>query len=318
MTAAVGLVSVTRCIGERPIVDDVTLEVRERELLTLVGPSGCGKSTLLRLIAGLERPSGGAITLGGLDVTDVAPERRRIGLVFQDHALFPHLTVGRNIAFGLRRFDRRRRAERIDEMLELVRLPGASRRYPHELSGGEQQRVALARALAPDPAAVLLDEPFASLDASLRDELRADVVAALRERGAAALLVTHDRDEALALADRVAVMRDGAIVQVDRPEVVWSLPNDEFVARFLGPVSLLSNGHGDFEIVRPHQFDFVGGGSDRVVEREFRGAVWRHTILRADGTQLIVDAEPGQDLEVGATCAVHVRPGHQLARLSRP
>ncbi|MCY7299583.1 MAG: ABC transporter ATP-binding protein [Ilumatobacteraceae bacterium] len=317
MTAAVGLVSVTRRIGARPVVDDVTLEVRERELLTLVGPSGCGKSTLLRLIAGLERPTSGTITLGGLDVTDVAPERRRIGLVFQEHALFPHLTVGRNVAFGLRRMDRRRRAERIEEMLELVRLPGATRRYPHELSGGEQQRVALARALAPDPVAVLLDEPFANLDASLRDELRADVVAVLRERGATALLVTHDRDEALALGDRVAVMRDGALVQVARPEVVWSAPNDGFVAGFLGPMSLLPSGDGQFEIVRPHQFELVSGGDDRVVEREFRGAVWRHTIVRADGTQLIVDAEPGRDLEVGATCAVTVRPGHLPARLTR-
>ena len=318
MTAAVGLVSVTRRIGARPVVDDVTLEVREHELLTLVGPSGCGKSTLLRLIAGLERPTSGTINFGGFDVTDVAPEHRRIGLVFQEHSLFPHLTVGRNVAFGLQCLAKRHRAERIDEMLELVRLPGASRRYPHELSGGEQQRVALARALAPDPAAVLLDEPFANLDASLRDELRADVVAALRERGAAALLVTHDRDEALALGDRVAVMRDGAIVQVDRPEVVWSAPNDEFVAGFLGPVSLLPSGNGQFEIVRPHQFDLVSGGADRVVEREFHGAVWRHTIVCADGTQLIVDAEPGRDLEVGAMCAVTVRPGHLLARLTRP
>ena len=317
MTTAVGVVSLTRLIGGRRVVDDVTLEVRERELLTLVGPSGCGKSTLLRLIAGLEPPSSGAITLGGLDVTDVAPDRRRIGLVFQEHALFQHMTVGRNVAFGLRSIDRRRRAARVDEMLELVRLPGTSRRYPYQLSGGEQQRVALARALAPDPAAVLLDEPFANLDASLRDELRADVVSALRGRGAAALLVTHDRDEALALGDRVAVMRDGAIVQVDRPEVVWTVPTDEFVARFLGPVSLLPTTHDQFDIVRPHQFELKRGGDDRVIVREFRGAVWRHTIIRPDGTQLIVDAEPGQDLEVGATCAVTVRPCHLLARLTR-
>lgn len=317
MNAAIDLVSVTRRIGGCAVVDDVTLQVCHRELLTLVGPSGCGKSTLLRLIAGLEQPTGGTIALGGLDVTDVAPERRRIGLVFQEHALFPHLTVGRNVAFGLRRSDRRRRAERVDEMLELVRLPGTSRRYPHELSGGEQQRVALARALAPEPAAVLLDEPFANLDASLRDELRADVVAALRERGAAALLVTHDRDEALALGDRVAVMRDGAVVQFDRPEVVWSVPKDEFVAAFLGPVSLLPADHGQFEIVRPHQFDLVVGGDGRVVEREFRGAVWRHTIVRADGTKLLVDAESGRELEVGALCSVHVRSGHLLARVPR-
>jgi len=318
VTAAVNLVSLTRRIGGRPVVNDVTLAVRERELLALVGPSGCGKSTLLRLIAGLERPTSGTIALGGLDVTNVAPERRRIGLVFQEHALFPHLTVGRNVAFGLRRLDRRRRAERIDEMLELVRLPGASRRYPHELSGGEQQRVALARALAPDPAAVLLDEPFANLDASLRDELRADIVAALRERGAAALLVTHDRDEALALGDRVAVMRDGAIVQVGRPEVVWTAPNDEFVAGFLGPVSALATAHDQFDLVRPHQFDLVSGGNDRVVEREFRGAVWRHTVVCADGTRLIVDAELGRDLAIGEACSVTVRPGHRVARFTRP
>ena len=317
MSAAVGLVSVTRRIGARAVVDDVTLAVRERELLTLVGPSGCGKSTLLRLIAGLERPSSGTITLGGVDVTDVPPERRRVGLVFQEHALFPHLSVGRNVAFGLRHLDRRRRIERVEEMLELVRLPGVARRYPHELSGGEQQRIALARALAPDPAAVLLDEPFANLDASLRDELRADVVAALRARGAAALLVTHDRDEALALGDRVAVMRNGAVVQVDQPEVVWRAPLDEFVAGFLGPVSLVPADDGQFAIVRPHQFELVSGDADVVVEREFRGAVWRHAIVRADGTRVIVDAEPGDDREVGAACVVRVRPGGPLARLRR-
>lgn len=201
------LIELTRRLGGRAVVDRVSLHLEPGELLALVGPSGCGKSTLLRVVAGLDRPDGGLVHLDGKDVTSRPAERRQVGLVFQDHGLFPHLNVADNIGFGLWRVGRAERRRWVAELLELVKLSHTAGRYPHELSGGEQQRVALARALAPEPGVVLLDEPFANLDASLRDELREDTLAVLRERGATAILVTHDRREALLTGDRVAVMR---------------------------------------------------------------------------------------------------------------
>ncbi len=196
---------ISRSFGLTRAVDDVTLEVRTGEIFGVLGPSGCGKTTLLRLIAGFERPQGGTVTVGGRrvagDDTWVPPERRRIGMVFQDYALFPHLTVERNVGFGVPRGA----GAEIQRALELVGLQHKADRHPHELSGGERQRVALARALAPEPEVVLLDEPFSSLDAALRADLRREVELILRDAGATAILVTHDQEEALTLADRLAL-----------------------------------------------------------------------------------------------------------------
>ena len=317
MSAALALSGLVRNLGGRPVVDDVCVEVNTGELVALVGPSGCGKSTLLRLIAGLDRPDAGRVVLDGVDVTMVAPERRRIGLVFQEHALFPHLTVRQNVAFGLRGLERRQRVMRVDELLDLVRLPGSNDRYPHELSGGEQQRVALARALAPNPAVVLLDEPFASLDASLRDEVRDDVVTALQQRGAAAVLVTHDRDEALALGQRVVVMVNGRFVQIDRPDVVWERPVDEFVARFLGEGSLLSMPDGGIALARPHQLTIEPGGDATVVARRYLGAAWRLDVRCYDGSVVIVDHAANR-FAVGDACNVAVLPDVVLHRFTDP
>ena len=328
--AALGIVDVSRRIGHRDVVDHVSLDLADGELLALVGPSGCGKSTLLRIIAGLDTAASGRIVLAGQDVTAQPPERRRIGLVFQDHALFPHRNVARNIAFGLRHLDRQARVRRVDELLELVRLPGVGQRFPHELSGGEQQRIALARALAPDPSVVLLDEPFASLDPSLRDDVRNDVVAALRARCAAAILVTHDRDEALALGDRIAVMSAGRVLQTGRPADVYERPADRFVAQFLGPVSFLTGSltgrsgaaqSAAMLVARPHHLRLTSGGSDTVVSRRYLGAAWRYEVRRPDGDVLLVDAAPapGGDLlgvfDVGAACTVTVDPAVALHRL---
>lgn len=317
-TIALAVHGARREIGGRAIVDDVSFEVADGELFALVGPSGCGKSSLLRLIAGLDPAAGGRVVLAGRDVTTLAPEKRRIGLVFQDHALFPHRRIDQNIAFGLGRMDRRDRARRVEELLELVRLPGMAKRYPHELSGGEQQRIALARALAPDPAVVLLDEPFASLDPSLRDDVRADVVAALRDRGAAAVMVTHERDEALAIGDRVAVMSAGTILQIDRPEEVYERPVDRFVAEFLGEAGFLPADDGRVAMVRPHDLALSDGGSDVIVERRYLGAVWRYDVRRADGTVVAVDvaAGPGdRSLPLGGQVTVSVVAGHPLHHL---
>jgi iron(III) transport system ATP-binding protein len=301
-------------------VDEVSFEVADGELVVLVGPSGCGKSTLLRIIAGLDGTATGRIMLDGADVTTLAPEKRRVGLVFQDHALFPHRSVEQNVAFGLKHLDRRARARRVDELLELVRLPGVGKRYPHELSGGEQQRIAVARALAPDPAVVLLDEPFASLDPSLRADVRHDVVTALRDRNATAVLVTHDRDEALVLGDRIAVMSAGRVLQIDRPDEVYERPSDRFVATFLGEASFLPDPHApDLAMMaRPHDLTVTAGGSDRVSARRYLGAAWRYTIERVDGSAVDVDVAVGPGaapLSIGDACTVVVDAGHPLHRL---
>jgi iron(III) transport system ATP-binding protein len=228
---------VEKAFGRTRAVDGATLCVERGGLVALLGPSGSGKTTLLRVIAGFEEPDAGAVSIGGRPVAGdgawVEPEHRRIGMVFQDGALFPHLTVERNVAFGASR------RERVGECLDLVGLADRASRFPHELSGGERQRVALARALAADPEVVLLDEPFASLDAGLRDALRAQVADILHAAGTSALLVTHDQAEALSLAGTVAVMRAGRIEQVGTPEEIYERPQSRWVAEFLGEADVL-------------------------------------------------------------------------------
>jgi len=241
--AVLRLDGVSKSYGRVTAVHDFDLTVRAGEILALVGPSGCGKSTTLRLVAGLERPDSGAIRIGDESVASdrdwLPAERRRVGLVFQDHALFPHLSVAANVAFGLDKWRARRRRERVNTVLEMVGLERLSTRYPHELSGGEQQRVALARALAPEPAVVLLDEPFSNLDRKLRSQVRADTMGVLRETGTTAILVTHDQEEALAVGDRVLVMRDGGTEQLDSPDRVFHTPVNRFVATFMGEADFL-------------------------------------------------------------------------------
>ena len=241
MTTVVVLLGLTKEFGAVRAVDQVDLDVGESEVLALLGPSGCGKTTTLRLIAGFERPDAGRIVLDGEEVAGrgrmVPPERRRVGVVFQDYALFPHLTVAQNVGYGV--LDRARRDTRVAEMLELVGLAGEASRLPHELSGGQQQRVAMARALAPEPALVLLDEPFSNLDAALRVRMRSEVRAILRDARATAVFVTHDQEEALSLADRIAVMRAGRVLQVDEPAALYAHPTDRFVATFVGDADLV-------------------------------------------------------------------------------
>ena len=241
MTAHVRIEGLRRSFrGSPPVaaLRGVDLHVAPGELVAVLGPSGCGKTTLLRCLAGLEHVDDGTIDLAGRRVagpgTHVAPERRRIGLVPQEGALFPHLDVAGNISFGLGRAPRSERRTRVAELLDLVGLGGLERRRPHELSGGQQQRVALARALAPRPEVILLDEPFSALDTGLRAAVRDEVAAMLRTSGTTAMLVTHDQVEAMAVADVVAVMRDGVIVQADAPAEVYRRPVDRWTASFLG------------------------------------------------------------------------------------
>ena len=237
----VAVTGLHKAFGAHPVLTGVDLEVPAGSLTAILGPSGSGKTTLLRLMAGFERLDAGTIGIGDVLVDGpsayVAPERRRIGYVPQEGTLFPHLTVAGNVGFGLTA--RERRGGKVDAMLETVGLGGFGRRYPHQLSGGQQQRVALARALAIEPAVVLLDEPFASLDASLRAGLRADVQEIFRRAGTTAVLVTHDQDEALSTADRVAVLRDGKIAQCAPPEDLYRRPADAGLASFIGDANLL-------------------------------------------------------------------------------
>ncbi|MDX2237019.1 MAG: ABC transporter ATP-binding protein [Hyphomonadaceae bacterium] len=242
--AAIAVTRVRRAYGDAPAVDDVTVTAPAGRTLALLGPSGSGKSTLLRMIAGLEPVDAGEIRIGGDRVSapgfTLAPEARRIGMVFQDYALFPHLTAAGNVAFGLAGAAREAREAEALSWLDRVGLKRRAGAYPHELSGGEQQRVALARALAPQPRAVLLDEPFSGLDSTLRATLRDMTMAAIADAGATAVFVTHDIDEALAIADRLAVMHQGRLLQEDDPRTVYDHPNSVEAARALGPVNVIA------------------------------------------------------------------------------
>ncbi|MFB6352828.1 MAG: ABC transporter ATP-binding protein [Halobacteriales archaeon] len=246
------LEGITKRYGGETAVEDLSLAVAEGELVTLLGPSGCGKTTTLRLLAGLERPTAGTVRIDGRVVSGdgrfVDPVDRGVGIVFQDFALFPHLTVEENVAFGLSDRDRDVTEARVDDMLELVGLEGYRDRAPDQLSGGEQQRVALARSLAPEPAILLLDEPFSNLDVRLRVEMREEVRRILKEAGVTTVSVTHDQEEALSLSDRVAVMHDGRLEQVGDPEAVFEHPRSRFVAGFLGQASFLSAHIEDGEV----------------------------------------------------------------------
>lgn len=337
--------------GGPPVVRGVDLDVPEKEFLAVLGASGSGKTTLLRSIAGHLRPAQGTICVSGEIVagphTWVPPEKRRIGVVPQEGALFPHLDVAGNVAFGLSG-DRKQRHDRVDKMLEMVGMSGLAKARPHELSGGQQQRVALARALAPEPALILLDEPFSSLDASLRSDLRSQVRALLREIGTTTILVTHDQEEALSLADRVAVMADGVLQQVDAPWAIYETPANLAVARFVGdlvelPVlgidgRVVRTSVGDVQvaadipdaspansrvILRPEQLVLV---ADRQVDGAPRGksgvvdAISYHghdsltSVRLDDGTTIAVRAPGGAGVVPGDRVRVVVTgPGRLLA-----
>ncbi|MDT0200317.1 ABC transporter ATP-binding protein [Nocardioides sp. AE5] len=330
--------------GSSEVLTDLDLDVASGELVSLIGPSGCGKTTLLRLLAGFERPRAGTIALGGRIVADratfTAPHRRRVAIVPQEGALFPHLDVAANIGYGLPRRSPDR-AARVEELLDLVDLDGLGNRYPRQLSGGQQQRVALARALAPRPDVVLLDEPFAALDADTRRVVRRAVVEVLLAERATGVLVTHDRDEALSLATRTAVMIDGRVVQAGAPDEVYACPVDARVARLLGEATLvpvaragdgivecalgrlevaddapLGGGSGLQVLVRPEQLRLADDGVPaRVVTSDFHGATSRVGVELADGTRLVMETpgavQPrvGEAVTVSTTGAVHVLAG---------
>lgn len=299
--------------GEVRAVADTNLDLAAGEMLALLGPSGCGKSTLLRAIAGLEPLAAGTISLDGDDITAAAPEARPFGLMFQDHALFPHRDVGQNVEFGLRMNEvaSATRRERVGELLELVGLAGYERRAVTTLSGGEAQRVALARALAPAPRVLLLDEPLGSLDRHLRDRLIGELPAVLDATGTAAIHVTHDHDEAFALGDRVGVMHDGRLHQTDPPAEVWAAPRSLVVARILGHTNVIEGLDGievwrsDAAVMDP------AGDVEATVERvHFRGVDHDVRLRTADGTSLrfVLATAPA----VGSTVRLRINPARVI------
>jgi putative spermidine/putrescine transport system ATP-binding protein len=240
-TPVVSLRAISKRYDDFTAVDNISLDVKRGELLCLLGPSGCGKTTTLRMVAGFVEPTSGAVYISGQDVTALPPYRRDTGMVFQSYALFPHMTVGANIAFGLENIGipKAERAGRVEEMLTLVELNELAHRYPRELSGGQQQRVALARALALKPAVLLLDEPFSNLDAQLRVRLREELRSLIDRVDITTLFVTHDQEEALMLSDRIAIINRGRVEQIGTPEDVYERPESRFVAEFIGWCSIL-------------------------------------------------------------------------------
>ena len=329
----VELRGVQKRYGDFVAVRDLSFRVQRGAIVTLLGPSGCGKSTTLRLIAGLEEPDSGEIYLADRLVAGrggwVPPESRRVGMVFQDYALFPHLTVAANIAFPLVRLARRERESRVGELLALVGLPDLSKRYPHELSGGQQQRVALARALAAHPAIVLLDEPFSNLDAALRKELREELQVVLRAADTAAIFVTHDQEEAFSLADQVVVLDRGVLLQMDTPRQLYRQPNSRTVAAFvgeanfipgeasgdrattaLGTLPLLTPANGPVDVLlRPESLTLTPATDDspaRLDTITFVGPLQIARLTLRDGTPLRARIDPDQSLTPGQPVAVTV------------
>ena len=281
----VGLYGVTKRFGDMVAVDDVTIEVARGEFFSLLGPSGCGKTTSLRMIAGFEEPNSGRVMLTGRDIVGVAPYRRNVNTVFQSYALFPHLTVADNVAFGLRRkkVSKSDIGDRVRRYLDLVELQGYDERRPSQLSGGQQQRVALARALVNEPAVLLLDEPLGALDLKLRKQMQLELMRIQREVGVTFIYVTHDKEEALVMSDRIAVMSKGKVEQIGFPEDIYERPATRFVAGFIG--------------------------TSNIIEAAVNGRVGDFLqVASASGDRLLVVAPADRAISAGQTIAFTVRP----------
>lgn len=321
-----------------PAVEEISFSVEQGEILVLLGPSGCGKTTTLRLIAGFEAPDGGRIEIGGRTVAHdtifLPPEQRGVGMVFQDYALFPHLTVQENVAFGLRHLGAEQQQNRISESLDLVGLSTLQGRYPYELSGGQQQRVALARALAPGPQVVLLDEPFSNLDADMRAQIREDVSSILRQAGTTAIFVTHDQEEAFVIADRVGVLNHGLLEQLDHSEAIYHTPATRFIAGFVGSADFVPGlvqgeriitelgtfpnqqglvvGQAVEMMIRPDDIDLVldEASEATVLTRQFRGAENLYCVRLPSGRKIHSSQGSTKLIEPGTRVTVKANPTH--------
>jgi spermidine/putrescine ABC transporter ATP-binding subunit len=354
--ASVTLQGVSKRYGEAAALRAMDLEIVEGEFLTLLGPSGCGKTTTLRLVAGFIKPTTGRILFGGEDVTRKPPQHREIGMVFQDYALFPHMTVADNIGFGLveRRRDPKEIDSRIAELIQLIQLSGLERRYPSELSGGQQQRVAVARAVAHAPRVLLMDEPLGALDLKLREAMQAEIGRIQRQLKITTLYVTHDQREAMNLSDRIAVMKDGAIEQLGTATEIYDRPRSRFVADFVGQINLLAAAprgrDGEWDMlavaggsvrtpagnlngstvtlgVRPEQLTLVAGSDapplgfnvlpGTVVSRQFVGNAIKVEVNVGGATSMIVEIHPNQaTVSAGEAVAVAWHPRNAVILLN--
>ena len=324
----------------RPAIRDISFSAREGEILCLLGPSGCGKTTILRAIAGFEPVRSGEIFLSGRRVSSasetIPTEERRVGMVFQEYALFPHLRVVDNIAFGLHHLSRTERTRQVQEMLRLTGLEGFERRYPHELSGGQQQRVALSRALVQNPVVLLLDEPFSNLDPDMASRMRQELHALLRRMKTTTILVTHDHDEAFAMADRIAVLNNGVLEQMDSPELIYHVPSTRFVADFVGQADFVTGevrqgtvhtelgefpntlsseeGASVVVMIRPDDIQLMPNKSagSRIVARLFRGSENLYTVQLPSG-QVVHSSESSTSVyQVGTPVELRVSATHTV------
>jgi spermidine/putrescine ABC transporter ATP-binding subunit len=290
--SGVKLDNIVKSYGSTVAVNDVSLDIKEGEFLTLLGPSGCGKTTTLRLISGFIQPTSGAIHFGDKDVTGIAPQHRQIGMVFQDYALFPHLTVSENIGFGLveRRYEKAAIKKRVDELLALIKLEEAADRYPSEISGGQAQRVAVARAVAHPPSVLLMDEPLGALDLKLRETMQTELRRIQQELGITAVYVTHDQSEAMNMSDRIVVMNAGIIEQIGSPKGIYANPQSVFVANFIGQVNIL-NCHVTTHADKTTELDYHGQKITAQNEKSLR-----------QGTAIFLAIRP-EDIKITARAA---------------
>jgi len=332
----------------QPVVVDFSMQLAENRIGCLLGPSGCGKTTVLRAIAGFERPTRGSILISGQPVSDhkgcLPPEERHIGMVFQDFSLFPNMSVADNIRFGLRRWPREAQRQRVKELLDLIALDNRAETYPHQLSGGQQQRVALARALAPRPALLLLDEPFSSLDVSLREQLAREVRTILHEEKITAILVTHDQHEAFAMADEICVMHEGRIQQTDTPYNLYHKPANRFVADFIGEGVLIPGvvkensvetelgriqglvpencrtGCKVDVLIRPDDIVHDDNAPDTaiVVDRAFRGSEFLYTLRLASGQEILCLVPSHHDHAIGEAIGILLEFDHLVVFPEKP
>ncbi|EYR80425.1 MULTISPECIES: ABC transporter ATP-binding protein [unclassified Shinella] len=301
--------NVTKRFGDFTAVDDLTLNIYHREFFALLGASGCGKSTLLRMLAGFERPTSGEIILDGQDIASIPPYKRPVNMMFQSYALFPHMTVESNIGFGLRQdgMPKNEIAERVAQMLKLVKLEKFAKRKPHQLSGGQRQRVALARSLAKRPKVLLLDEPLGALDKKLREETQFELMDLQQELGLTFVVVTHDQEEAMTMADRIAVMSHGKVIQVATPAEIYEAPNSRFVADFIGDVNILdgkvsANGNGKIELAVNEGFTIrtvTGNGPAPGAAAGFAIRPEKMKVTRAAPADASVNAAPGEIWDIG-------------------
>ena len=287
--------NIKKSFGNVDVLKGISISISKGEFVCFLGPSGCGKTTLLRIIAGLEDLNSGEIILEGKDITNLAPSKRNLGMVFQSYALFPNMTAFKNIEFGLKAkgFSKSKIKDKIETILKMVDLSHVANKYPNELSGGQQQRISLARAIVLEPNILLLDEPLSALDAKVRESLRTEIKNIQKRMGITTIMVTHDQEEALTMADKIVVMNGGEVMQVGTPEEIYTQPENRFVADFIGKINALDSSEGDSLLIRPEAFVYSteptkGYVKGNVSHIEFRGAFYRIT-LTLESTDVLLD-----------------------------